>query len=669
MKYRPDIDGLRSIAVLSVVFFHGFPTTFPGGFIGVDVFFVLSGFLISNILFNQIENGAINWSLFYLNRIKRIFPALLLVLLSAIIIGYFLLLPIEYENLGKHIAGGSLFINNFILWHEAGYFDKTSVLKPLIHLWSLGIEEQFYLIWPMLIFFVWRLRLNPIISLIIFSVISFSINLAWINHANIRAFYFPISRFWELGLGGLLAYITFNTMKHNNLRVFRISKNLIAVNLLSIFALSSLVMCIFFFSERLSYPGWAALMPTGCTTILLFTDNSWINRNILSFRLMTFIGLISYPLYLWHWELFSFARIVYSGTISSELTTFLIVLSFLLAWLTYQTIEKPIRFSKWAKQHSRYIALLLFGGLFIIGLVGVLINQNHGFINRTMVKKNNLLLNDITAFNDFRKQTIPCGLVTQHKDLKQITWCLQNKKGRPQKVVWGDSHAEHLFPGIIKSDKVTNWLLLEQSSCPPLMGVESYWRGASDQCKKSNDSILKAIIATPSIDTVVLSSMGPFYISDDNYAAGFQGSNTPDRHFLKTKNLDKPKRGVFYDGLSKTIYELKKAGKKVILFQDTPELPFMPERCINRRLSPKKTCFITKESVMARQRQYVAILQKISRGQKIPIFNPINLICNEHNCPLIKNHHLIYRDSHHLSVAGSELIGEHFISWIKKLTY
>lgn len=664
MKYRSDVDGLRAIAVLSVVFFHAFPQLVPGGFVGVDVFFVLSGFLISNILFSQMAKGSINWTEFYLKRIKRIFPALLLVLFSAILIGYFLLFPVEYENLGKHLIGSSSFINNFVLWREAGYFDKASELKPLLHLWSLGIEEQFYLIWPMFVFFIWKLRFNPLIILILFSVISFAINLAWVTHHNIRAFYFPFSRFWELSLGATLAYLMF---KNKNWFVSLDSKKFIS-NCLSFIALLFLTMSIFFFSEHLAYPGWAALLPTLCTLILLFTQNSWVNRNFLSFRIITFVGLISYPLYLWHWELLSFGRIVYAGAVSPKLTLILVSMSFILAYLTYQWIEKPIRFSVTAEKYPRYIASALCSGLIIIGLGGFIIQNNQGLEHRVIAYQNQTLIEDIGSFDEFRKQVVPCQLATQKKDLKEISWCLQNKKGKPQKVLWGDSHAEHLFPGILKSDKETNWLLLEQSGCPPLLNVASYWKGSSDKCIKANNVILEAIINTPSIDTVVLASLGSFYISDTSYAAASQGDFAADKHFLTTNDTKKSKRDVFFDGINKTINELKKAGKKVVLFQDIPEIPFMPERCIHRPLAPKQPCFITTAEVMARQNDYVSLLQHIRIRQKIPLFDPIHLVCNKKMCPLVKNHHLIYRDSHHLSLAGSELIAENLIPWINKNT-
>lgn len=176
-KYRPDIDGLRAIAILSVIGFHAFPFLVQGGFIGVDIFFVISGFLISTIIFGSLERGNFSFVEFYIRRINRIFPALLLVLITCFAFGWFVLLSDEYKQLGKHIAGGAGFISNFIFWNESGYFDNVAEAKPLLHLWSLGVEEQFYIIWPLLLWLAWKRHLNLLSIAIIVAVISFALNI------------------------------------------------------------------------------------------------------------------------------------------------------------------------------------------------------------------------------------------------------------------------------------------------------------------------------------------------------------------------------------------------------------------------------------------------------------------------------------------------------------
>ena len=210
--YRSDIDGLRAVACLAVVFYHAFPEHLKGGFIGVDIFFVISGFLISSILYKNLFDkdnpGSVNIVDFYIRRVRRIFPALIAVLVTCLVLGYFALFPEEYKLLGKHIFGGSTYISNFILYNESGsYFNVESNAKPLLHLWSLGVEEQFYIVFPLLLWLVYKLNLKFIIFLTIFTVLSFFLNKNGINHGSQSyVFYMPWTRFWELSAGAVLAY-------------------------------------------------------------------------------------------------------------------------------------------------------------------------------------------------------------------------------------------------------------------------------------------------------------------------------------------------------------------------------------------------------------------------------------------------------------------------------
>ena len=197
-KYRSDIDGLRALAVLSVLGFHAFPEFIRGGYIGVDIFFIISGYLISTILFENLQNGSFSFFIFYARRIRRIFPALILVLAACFAFGWFTLRSDEYKQLGKHIAGGAGFIDNFIFLNEAGYFDNSADTKPLLHLWSLGIEEQFYIIWPVLLWYFWRIGANPLTVAVTILAVSFALNLETVKTDVITTFYSPVTRFWEL---------------------------------------------------------------------------------------------------------------------------------------------------------------------------------------------------------------------------------------------------------------------------------------------------------------------------------------------------------------------------------------------------------------------------------------------------------------------------------------
>ena len=206
-KYRPDIDGLRALAVFFVIGFHFFPGWVRGGFIGVDIFFVISGYLISSILFQALARNSFDFADFYSHRIRRIFPALILVLLTCFVVGWFVLLADEYMQLGKHIVGGAGFISNLILWSESGYFDAAAETKPLLHLWSLGIEEQFYIFWPLVLWVIWKLKLKPFGFILAIAITSFCFNLYEIGIDHTAAFYSPQTRIWELLVGSILAYL------------------------------------------------------------------------------------------------------------------------------------------------------------------------------------------------------------------------------------------------------------------------------------------------------------------------------------------------------------------------------------------------------------------------------------------------------------------------------
>lgn len=287
-KYRSDIDGLRALACLAVVIYHAFPESLRGGFTGVDIFFVISGFLISSILYRNLYNpnnpGRVNIVDFYVRRVKRILPALICVLLFVLTVGYFLLLPNEYQKIGKHVLGGSTYISNFILYFESGdYFNQDSNQKPLLHLWSLGVEEQFYLIFPLFLWLIYKLKLSLFKSLVVFASISFVINIYSVltNHGS-YAFYMPWARFWELSLGSILAYMAM--FKHNwDFKLQQTSGRLINSNLLSIVGVLLIVIGYFVIKSSSKFPGFIALSPVvGSVCIIAAGPKAFINRYILS---------------------------------------------------------------------------------------------------------------------------------------------------------------------------------------------------------------------------------------------------------------------------------------------------------------------------------------------------------------------------------------------------
>ncbi len=332
LSYRPDIDGLRAVAVLSVVGFHLSPDRVTGGFIGVDVFFVISGYLISTIVFSNLERDSFSIIEFYDRRIRRIFPALVTMMAAALTMGWFGLCTDEYTQLGKHITGGAAFVSNLMLWSESGYFENAAETKPMLHLWSLAIEEQFYIFWPLLLVFVWRrnwsfLRLTAGIA-----ALSFLINLYLAGTNPTAAFFSPLPRFWELMVGGVLAYISLH-------RPSLIGSHR---DIWSIAGFVMLAAALVFITKDNPFPRWWALLPTIATfSIIAAGPQSWLNRTLLANKPMIWIGILSYPIYLWHWPLISYLHM--AGAINAKTKVAVVLITITLAWLTFSFVEKPFR--------------------------------------------------------------------------------------------------------------------------------------------------------------------------------------------------------------------------------------------------------------------------------------------------------------------------------------
>ena len=342
--YRADIDGLRGIAVLAVVGFHAFPGWFGSGFVGVDVFFVLSGYLISGIILSELARGRFTYRHFYERRILRIFPALALVLAASLLIGWLELFPDEFTSLGRQTFGGAAFWANIVLWQQTGYFDQAANIKPLLHLWSLGVEEQFYFVWPLTLALVWRSRHRIAVILALLGA-SFVLNAAFVAGHPDATFFLPVTRFWELLLGVVVAASAANT--HASQSGEAISPALSRANLLAWIGAGLMVLAFTVVDASRPFPGWWGLLPTlGSTALVAAGPDAWLNRTLLSSRWLVAVGLISYPLYLWHWPLLAFANVLQPDGVALLPRAALVVASILLATLTYQYIERPIRFGR-----------------------------------------------------------------------------------------------------------------------------------------------------------------------------------------------------------------------------------------------------------------------------------------------------------------------------------
>ncbi len=350
--YRDDIDGLRALAVSAVVLHHAFPALAPGGFVGVDVFFVISGYLISAILLHELRSGTFSLSGFYARRIRRIFPALTLVLIGCYAFGWVSLYADEYGKLGRHIAHGAGFVSNFAFWQEGGYFDQAAETKPLNHLWSLGIEEQFYIAWPLILWGAWQIWRKPLALAMAILAGSFVFNLYLAQSDTIADFYSPLSRVWELLVGAALSFAGKPAWQR---LIGSARARVILGQAGPVMGFVLILFPIWAFNKIDPYPGWRALLPTLGAALILTGSNAWFNRAVLSCKPARWIGLISYSLYLWHWPLLAFARVV-SPKISDLAIVGLVILAIALAYLSYILVEVPVR--RW-KPLSYRVGLLI----------------------------------------------------------------------------------------------------------------------------------------------------------------------------------------------------------------------------------------------------------------------------------------------------------------------
>lgn len=537
-SYRPDIDGLRGIAVLTVVVYHAFPAWLPGGFIGVDVFFVISGFLITTIIQGGMQAGTFSLAHFYSRRIRRILPALLLVLTGCLVAGWYLLLAVEYKQLGKHVAAGAGFASNLALWAEGGYFDDAADTKPLLHLWSLGIEEQFYIVWPLVLWITLRRRQHLLALIVALGVLSFLLNLHALRSDALSSFYSPLTRVWELLVGGGLAVLSSRGTAGGRAVPAR-------ANVLSAMGLVLLCSGLLFVSSERAFPGFWALPPTiGAALVIQAGPQAWPNRMLLAHRWLVWFGLISFPLYLWHWPLLTFARIVDGQMPPREMRAGLVLLSVLLAWLTYRLVEKPIRLPV---RGSLTTASLLVG-LIAVGLTGYAVHHREGFEGHGFrdagkqafadyfenslpgwryYERTGALASSRVECNFYDLDRFKAGSATRRPRAAIDPDCHERDPARPRAVlIWGDSHAQQLNHGLTRN-LPAEWQVLQVASSDCRADSRLPEDSELDHCQRSNWFAMQTVrLARP--EAVVVAQEGGHDIArmellaSDLKAAGVQ---------------------------------------------------------------------------------------------------------------------------------------------------
>ncbi len=650
--YRPDVDGLRAVAVLGVIGFHAFPGGLPGGFIGVDLFFVLSGFLISGIIFRGLADGSFSAAEFYARRIRRIFPGLVLVLAASLVFGWYVLLADEFERLGKHAAAGAGFVANLWLWHEGDYFNGDAANNPLLHLWSLGVEEQFYLLWPPLLILAWKRsrRSVPFIAALV-TIASLATNLALIHRFPRAAFYAPFSRLWELTVGGLLAYAKLgrSAEDHNQRRADAMSW--VGIGLI-VFAAAT---------DAKAFPGaWAAVPALGACLIIAAGPRAVVNRQLLSNRLLVGIGLISYPLYLWHWPLLSFARIVGGGPPAPGLCLALIAVSFVLAYATTSLVERRAR-----RARGRRL-LLVLASLAAVNLVGGLTIVRAGVRPRN---SGNGVDRVVEARRDLRFPPEGFSAFAMNGRTYHL-----HAAGGGRALLFGDSHLEQYGARIhrVLSERPADGelaYLVTSGGCPPIPGVEEDQHPGCDAWRA--DAL--ALAHRPDIDTIVVGACwNCYFIEMTAPPSGERRRGTPEsfEYYFEDRGLPQAGRRAFRAGdatepalaaLEKMLAMLVRTRKRVFLLLDNPfgtDLDPKSHLAGSRLTTLRCLEEVPPHQLTLREQEVRRRLIEVAARSGAVVIDPMSSLCAGGLCPIRDGRGaFIYRDGNHLraSTAGAEL--------------
>ena len=505
LEYRADIDGLRAIAVLPVVMFHAFPSVLSGGFIGVDVFFVISGFLISSIMLKELAQERFSYRTFYARRIRRLVPSLALVLTASVAAGWVALFPHEFASLGRNVAGAAAFVSNFVLYRQSGYFDSAAEAKPLLHLWSLGIEEQFYLVWPLLLATITPRPRGALLSCILMLAVSFALNV-YVTRTNAsEAFYMPFTRWWELMTGAILGWFTVfgaPAFLYGSVDRFLLAPNWIAREIGAAAGLSLILGGTIGMHNSIEFPGWWALVPVSGANLLIASKGAWLNRKVLASTPLVAIGIISYPLYLWHWPLLAFARAsAPSGEPSAFVIAGLVAVSFVLAALTYLGIEKPIRFGKWRKTAARPLCAVLM----VVGISGIAISYNEGFPKRISDGLRAVIAGELIpkpySYHDWRIET--CFIDDSKSNWKFAGECYGDGR-RPLVMLWGSSTAASIYPALVGALNRVGYGLAQFTAvdCGPTL--DSAASDDNQHCRDVNKFVVGKVVPMLKPDIIIM---------------------------------------------------------------------------------------------------------------------------------------------------------------------
>jgi peptidoglycan/LPS O-acetylase OafA/YrhL len=652
LNYRADIDGLRAIAVMSVVLNHSGISFFSGGFIGVDIFFVISGYLITTILIREVDAHDFSIVRFYERRIRRIYPALFATLFFTLIVTTILYDAQSFMAFSKSVMATTFFFSNVHFWTEVGYFEGDAQLKPLLHTWSLAVEEQYYIFFPLLVMFIGR-YCRPKISHILtgIALLSFGWDIYALRNDPSGAFYFAHLRAWELLIGSVLAL---NLISVNTKPAIR--------NVLSLVGLGMITAPIFLYSENTVFPGFAAAIPAFGTAFIIYSgikSPTLINK-LLSLPPFVFVGQISYSLYLWHWPLTKFATYYAIEKLTRPERILLLIVIFIISTLSWQFIEKPFRTKTLAtKKHSIFLYAATI--MVVTAGIGLFIYSHKGFSNQSRMGQASYK----GQIWDFTECDFESANVTDSDLLK---FCpLGADTENPSFLLWGDSHAgaQATAVQISASQKGVAGLLTHYSGCPPLIGIRI---NKEKQCVDHNNMVMEYIENHPEIDTILLASRWA-------YSAEGGGYKENNKITLIDTLSDSAKREtnaiLFQRGFNRTVEKLLALHRKVVIISQVPEIKYeVPStfylalrtgRDVNKIIAPAL------DDYLSRNKKVFMVIDSFRENNNFQVIDPWKALCDEHQCFVVVDGIPLYTDSNHLSPFGSDYISHIYDSLFEEL--
>lgn len=660
LRYRPEIDGLRAVAVIIVILYHaGFRkdgvTLFGGGFVGVDVFLVISGYLIGSILLREIQEGRMRFLTFYERRARRILPALYAVLLATVPLAWLIMLPGAMKDHGIALSSAVASASNIFFWHEVSYDAAENLANPLIHTWSLGLEEQFYLVFPALLLICHRFARRHM-AMMLAGLCGISLLLAEYMTAQMpdASFFLLPARFWELGVGALLALAELRGTAPAS-SSWRAALGLAAI-----------LICVPLMRVNWHHPGLATILPVGGAALLIrYGGRDTPVGALLASRPMAGIGLISYSLYLWHQPVFAFARLYSASETSWTAKLALIALSALLAMATFRLVEKPTRDRK--RVSSRTIWAIAIGGALLLGTSGALIYREGGFPGRfpgplTAIAKAERIEEAAIAQNGK-------GCLNYVPALGPCSFTRPGLAGA-QLILAGDSHARTLSGSMIAQladgGPIGRVTLLNRGGCLMLLGVTRVDGGLPSCPESYNRDRMRFLLSHPH-SVVVLMMRWPVLLEQsrfDNGAGGVEPGASP--HIA-------PGNGPFGQAVSPamvqsalraTVAPLLKAGLRVVLVYPVPEMGWnIPRKLLEESrdgrgwLSPS-IASVSLAQFHARSRQSYALLDSLGDHPGLLRIYPEQSLCRDGRCYSHRGERIFYRDDNHLTRAGADLVAE-----------